>query len=339
MSTYENLRADIHRGVETIRFSETANVEAAKRVEYLNIVANKTGGLVFELDAIMSGGDENKGLIQDLFFLRKSMEQVYNKNNGPNANFPASYEILKRLTHDIQEIRKAREAQATTQVATEDVKVAPGGSASNGSAAVAPIATAISNTALNGIPQGLKFEKSKPRRKVIKSSEMVIDLSDDESPAKVGSKDDGEKMNVDDENPKAPKRAGSPAPVKRARVKRAKASEADPVLAQAVPISNTFNEASFLTASAANFFASGMDTEALVKRAEEVLTLPDPNLAKDPLAVKKRMYYIMVEVACIHEAIRSALAHRTNLINEGAHLVQVLDKLPADRTGLDNIVP
>ncbi|KAF7300154.1 Serine/threonine-protein phosphatase [Mycena kentingensis (nom. inval.)] len=96
MSTYENLRADIHRGVETIRFSETANVEATKRVEYLNIVANKTGGLVFELDAIMSGGDENKGLIQDLFFLRKSMEQVYNKNNRPNANFPASYEIDSR---------------------------------------------------------------------------------------------------------------------------------------------------------------------------------------------------------------------------------------------------
>ena len=60
----------------------------------------------------------------------------------------------------------------------------------------------------------------------------------------------------------------------------------------------------------------------------------------NPLVMRKRIYYIMVEMACIHEQIRSVLLRRAQLVSEGEAIKERLTSLSTpDVSGLDAMVP
>lgn len=55
--------------------------------------------------------------------------------------------------------------------------------------------------------------------------------------------------------------------------------------------------------------------------------------------MRKRMYYIMVELACIHEQFRSSLIRRSQLVDEGTSIGERLRELTDNAAGLDSMVP
>ena len=58
------------------------------------------------------------------------------------------------------------------------------------------------------------------------------------------------------------------------------------------------------------------------------------------LALRKRMYFIMVELATIHEQLRSTLVRRNQLIEEGEAISARLHSFPElPQEGLETLVP
>lgn len=90
----------------------------------------------------------------------------------------------------------------------------------------------------------------------------------------------------------------------------------------------------------AEFYAAGKTSRQLLDEANSVVEMSTDFLTNS-LAMRKRMYYIMVELACIHEQIRSSLVRRAQLMEEGEQVHDSLASLNGEGmgAGLDSIIP
>ncbi|KAF7358252.1 hypothetical protein MVEN_00874100 [Mycena venus] len=79
-----------------------------------------------------------------------------------------------------------------------------------------------------------------------------------------------------------------------------------------------FHKDSFLTAgkSTTEFYAMSAHVNSMVDEADSVASMPS-DFMDNHLAMRKRMYFIMVEMATIHEQLRSILTRRSQLVDEG----------------------
>ncbi|KAJ7451529.1 hypothetical protein B0H11DRAFT_1927842 [Mycena galericulata] len=103
--------------------------------------------------------------------------------------------------------------------------------------------------------------------------------------------------------------------------------------------SNPFNEEAFLTASAAEFYTTSASIPVLIDEVTSIAR-QDSDFLENRLAMSKRIYYINVELSCILEQFRSSLLRRTQLIEEGQFLTEIIQKLDgASSAGLDSMVP
>ncbi|KAJ6471049.1 hypothetical protein C8R45DRAFT_1104745 [Mycena sanguinolenta] len=173
---------------------------------------------------------------------------------------------------------------------------------------------------------------SKPRRAVTRKSATVIEYSDEEvvittapTPAPVP-----EEMAVDDEGPKLLLEAKTPRMADALKATTSKRAQVD---------SNPpFHENAFLTAATAEFYTAPANIQTLVDEAESVVGV-STDFEDNPLTMRKRIYYIMVEMAFVHEQICSSLLRRAQLVTEGKVIQERLRALPASTaTGLDAMV-
>lgn len=94
-----------------------------------------------------------------------------------------------------------------------------------------------------------------------------------------------------------------------------------------------------LSIATAEFYTAAANIQSLVDEADSVVGM-STDFEDNPLAMRKRIYYIMVEMACVHEQIRSSLLRRSQLVSEGEVIQERLRALPASTaTGLDAMVP
>ncbi|KAF8169327.1 hypothetical protein K438DRAFT_1774342 [Mycena galopus ATCC 62051] len=99
-----------------------------------------------------------------------------------------------------------------------------------------------------------------------------------------------------------------------------------------------FHEDSFLTSATTEFYNSA-NVQAVTDKASSIVEMSS-DFEENPLAMRKRMYFIMVEMAVIHEQLRSHLVRRSQLIGEGETLRERLTTFPISvATGVDSMVP
>ncbi|KAK7052799.1 hypothetical protein R3P38DRAFT_2763132 [Favolaschia claudopus] len=111
-------------------------------------------------------------------------------------------------------------------------------------------------------------------------------------------------------------RAHSPAPAKKGKGnKRARIDS--------VP----FHEDSFLTHATAEVYASA-PLQVRRRRGPASVVEMGTEFMRNHLALRKRMYFIMVELAVIHENLRSSLARREQLLDEGEKISARLREFP-----------
>lgn len=89
----------------------------------------------------------------------------------------------------------------------------------------------------------------------------------------------------------------------------------------------------------AEFYVNSPNIEPLISEVQSIAAA-DSDFNHNALAMRKRMYYIMVELACIHEQFRSSLIRRQQLTEEGLYMRERLQELPEILgSGLDTMVP
>lgn len=89
----------------------------------------------------------------------------------------------------------------------------------------------------------------------------------------------------------------------------------------------------------ADFYVNSPNIDPLVNEVTSIAE-SSSDLLNNPLALRKRMYYIMTELACIHEQFRSSLVRRQQLTEEGFYLREKLEEFPeVQANGLDSMVP
>lgn len=85
-----------------------------------------------------------------------------------------------------------------------------------------------------------------------------------------------------------------------------------------------------------------MNAPNIASLVEDVVGVTEmsTDFATNTLAMRKRVYYIMVELATIHEQCRSLLLRRAQLVEEGEFISDTLRSLPeTPGVGLDTMVP
>lgn len=88
----------------------------------------------------------------------------------------------------------------------------------------------------------------------------------------------------------------------------------------------------------AEFYVTGPHTATLMDEITSVQSM-STDFLNNSLAMRKRMYFIMVELAVIHEQFRSSLIRRQQLIEEGEFIGEKLRSHPDNATGVDALVP
>jgi hypothetical protein len=89
----------------------------------------------------------------------------------------------------------------------------------------------------------------------------------------------------------------------------------------------------------AEFYSAAANVQGVVNDAIGAASMPT-DFETNSLALRKRMYHIMVELAVIHEQLRSHLARRSQLVEEGEAIKDLLSNLPESAAlGVDSMVP
>ncbi|KAJ7062387.1 hypothetical protein C8F01DRAFT_1137379 [Mycena amicta] len=300
---YETVRADISHDVDSLRMLQKYN-PVEDQQKHLLSMAPKLARLLPLLELLFTVGPDS--FCETQFTIRSGFHAAFNPNKDASITLPDVYELPCKIAKYIQEERTRRAAD---------------GDATGPSNAPAEHAES---------PPISPLKKRIPRY----PSSAAAEHNDNPASSKGAEVTKGvDDMNVDDDGasntaqvPKG-KRAASPTPAKQRRSsKRARLDL------------SAFNEEAFNASPALELYASAPQIAELMQKAEELLVLPDPNLHKNPLAMRKRLYYIMVEVACIHESVRSTLTRRTQLIDEAAQLTELLAASPAVGSGLEVMV-
>ncbi|KAJ7613579.1 hypothetical protein FB45DRAFT_874523 [Roridomyces roridus] len=131
---------------------------------------------------------------------------------------------------------------------------------------------------------------------------------------------------------KASKRTAAEKPTGTARSKKATGKRAK------TDEFTEFHEDTFLTNATAEFYAGSANVDQLLSEVASIADT-DTDFLHNPLAMRKRMYYIMVELACIHEQFRSSLVRRQQLTEEGMYIRERLQELPELKSWRADLIP
>ncbi|KAJ7483088.1 hypothetical protein B0H11DRAFT_2417305 [Mycena galericulata] len=285
---------------------------------------------------------ENKAVSEGMFGGRDLYHSLVNPDNLPNAKFPSGYEVFRTFTRQVVEKRNADKGKAAI--------------------------TASASSSGKSTKTKTRSQTAKAKESVEDSeTESVIITNGPETPANELASDQASyaaafavvdqvlfgvsQMNVDDEP--APKKGLSDLKFKK-KTKEANRAETQPSAEPSANAtrskktgsskrprtdSNPFNEEAFLTASAAEFYTTSASIPVLIDEVTSIAR-QDSDFLENRLAMSKRIYYINVELSCILEQFRSSLLRRTQLIEEGQFLTEIIQKLDgASSAGLDSMVP
>ncbi|KAJ7602757.1 hypothetical protein FB45DRAFT_865771 [Roridomyces roridus] len=141
---------------------------------------------------------------------------------------------------------------------------------------------------------------------------------------------DAEPMVVDEDSSSKNAKRPSEKPANNNKGKKPTASSSKRPKTDRAP---EFHEDAFLTSAVAEFFAQGASAQQVL---DEVTSIVDrgSNFENDAFAMRKRMYSIMVEIACLHEQFRSLLIRRQQLTEEGLFIRERL-QIVGDVPGVD----
>ncbi|KAJ7162442.1 hypothetical protein C8R46DRAFT_1222555 [Mycena filopes] len=262
---------------------------------------------------------ENHTVAEGMFTGRNYYNSLVNPENLPKVTFPAGYDVFRTFTRQILDKRAADKDKALK------------------------VATATGSG---------KIKKTRSQTK----SKEAADDSDTESvtvltaPEATSNDAASDQMLVDEDAPAK----GSLASLKFKKTGKGKdtARTTTPVESTAPPTkpkkantkrartdSNPFNEEAFLTAAAADFYTNHASIPVLIDEIDSIAR-QDSDFLENQLAIRKRIYYINVELSCLLEQFRSGLHRRSQLIEEGQFLSETLQRLGnASSSGLDNMVP
>ncbi|KAJ7771191.1 hypothetical protein B0H14DRAFT_2632455 [Mycena olivaceomarginata] len=95
----------------------------------------------------------------------------------------------------------------------------------------------------------------------------------------------------------------------------------------------------FSSLPTAEFYSTAANVQGVVDDAIGAASMPT-DFKTNSLALRKRMYHIMVELAVIHEQLCSHLTRRSQLAEEGETIKDLLSNLPESAAlGVDSMVP
>ncbi|KAJ7301455.1 hypothetical protein DFH08DRAFT_978699 [Mycena albidolilacea] len=297
---FESVKADFLKAVETAHSLATYQAPLSAREKQLESV----GAAAVRIAPVMSLMlDESSPIFRETLFQVHSLyHHICNPNNVKSYSYPHGYSEVVRFTRLIQERREAVKKTAVASAATPAPVVAP--------VVVPP-----------------KADKEKEKSKRVTRSKKVsgtVEESEDE-------------MNVDDnssvkasQSTKSSKEGGraSSGSKKKDSNKRAR-----------VDSTTQFHEDTFLTATTTEFYSAAANVQGVVDDAIGAASMPT-DFETNSLALRKRMYHIMVELAVIHEKLRSHLARRSQLVEEGEAIKDLLSNLPESAAlGVDSMVP
>ncbi|KAJ7478747.1 hypothetical protein B0H11DRAFT_2234206 [Mycena galericulata] len=317
---FDNCKTAFFAALEMSQNLQKWGVPSDKRLEQLGELSAAASRLIpFTAQVLLP---ENKAVSEGMFGGRDLYHSLVNPDNLPNAKFPSGYEVFRTFTRQVVEKRNADKGKAAI--------------------------TASASSSGKSTKTKTRSQTAKAKESVEDSeTESVIITNGPETPANELASDQASyaaafavvdqvlfgvsQMNVDDEP--APKKGLSDLKFKK-KTKEANRAETQPSAEPSANAtrskktgsskrprtdSNPFNEEAFLTAS-----SHAKDSDFLENR----------------LAMSKRIYYINVELSCILEQFRSSLLRRTQLIEEGQFLTEIIQKLDgASSAGLDSMVP
>ncbi|KAJ7827270.1 hypothetical protein B0H14DRAFT_3721034 [Mycena olivaceomarginata] len=301
---FETVKADFLKAVETAHSLATYQAPLSAREKQLESVG--AAGLM----SLML--DESSPIFRETLFQARSLyHHICNPNNVKSYSYPHGYSEVVRFTRLIQERREAAKKTAVASAATP----AP---------VVAPVV----------IPPKADKEKEKSKR-VTRSKKVsgTVEESEDEVSIITGA----DEMNVDDDS--SVKASQSTKSSKEGGRASSGSKKKDSNKRARVDSTTQFHEDTFLTAATAEFYSAAANVQGVVDDAIGAASMPT-DFETNSLALRKRMYHIMVELAVIHEQLRSHLARRSQLVEEGEAIKDLLSNLPESAAlGVDSMVP
>ncbi|KAJ7472854.1 hypothetical protein B0H11DRAFT_2236733 [Mycena galericulata] len=320
-------------------------VPSDKRLEQLGELSAAASRLIpFTAQVLLP---DNKAVSEGMFGGRDLYHSLVNPDNLPNAKFPSGYEVFRTFTRQVVEKRNADKGKAAiTASASSSGKSTKTKTRSQTAKAKESVedseteSVIITNGPANELASDQVRTFNSPQASYAAAFAVVDQVLFGVS-----------QMNVDDEP--APKKGLSDLKFKK-KTKEANRAETQPSAEPSANAtrskktgsskrprtdSNPFNEEAFLTASAAEFYTTSASIPVLIDEVTSIAR-QDSDFLENRLAMSKRIYYINVELSCILEQFRSSLLRRTQLIEEGQFLTEIIQKLDgASSAGLDSMVP
>ncbi|KAJ7731950.1 hypothetical protein B0H14DRAFT_2639940 [Mycena olivaceomarginata] len=287
---FESVKADFLKAVETAHSLATYQAPLSAREKQLESVGAAAVHIVMSLML-----DESSPIFRETLFQARSLyHHICNPNNVKSYSYPHGYSEVVRFTRLIQERREAAKKTAVASAATP----AP---------VVAPVV----------IPPKADKEKEKSKRKV----SGTVEESEDEVSIITGA----DEMNVDDDS--SVKASQSTKSSKEGGRASSGSKKKDSNKRVRVDSTTQFHEDTFLTAvsslATAEFYSAAANVQGVVDNAIGAASMPT-DFETNSLALRKWMYHIMVELAVIHEQLRSHLARRSQLVEEGEAIKDLL---------------
>ncbi|KAJ7833243.1 hypothetical protein B0H14DRAFT_2591603 [Mycena olivaceomarginata] len=293
--------ADFLKAVETAHSLATYQAPLSAREKQLESV----GAAAVRIAPVMSLMlDESSPIFRETLFQARSLyHHICNPNNVKSYSYPHGYS-------EVRDGKRLRRLQLLRLLPPAPV--------------VAPVV----------IPPKADKEKEKSKR-VTRSKKVsgTVEESEDEVSIITGA----DEMNVDDDS--SVKASQSTKSSKEGGRASSGSKKKDSNKRARVDSTTQFHEDTFLTAATAEFYSAAANVQGVVDDAIGAASMPT-DFETNSLALRKRMYHIMVELAVIHEQLRSHLARRSQLVEEGEAIKDLLSNLPESAAlGVDSMVP
>ncbi|KAJ6563829.1 hypothetical protein B0H19DRAFT_1258362 [Mycena capillaripes] len=331
---YAVAKAEFQKAVDMGRQLVRLKVGSESRISQLSDITNSAHRLAPLQSYVLNEGEGP--LWQDCFTGRDYTNELLNPDKKANFSLPAGYEVLRNVTKLIQSNRAKNKAptpaapsksKKNTRSVTkkssahaddsgeDDVVITGDSSAPVGDEA--SVSLSIQLAILNSLPADVQMNvddgapESRPDQKATPGPPA--------NKARKTFKEGGRAPSPGPQKPNAPSASS-----KRPRLDG---------------INTPFHEDSFLTAAVAEFYVYSSNVEPLINETESITGM-STDFLHNSLAMRKRLYYIMVEMACIHEQCRSLLLRRNQLVDEGEFISNHLQSQPNNPgAGLDTMVP
>ncbi|KAF8144736.1 hypothetical protein K438DRAFT_1782605 [Mycena galopus ATCC 62051] len=317
---FDSVKADFLKELDTAQTLAKFQAPTEAHQKQMADISNCASRLSNLHSFILEDGREI--LREGIFTVRRLYHSLFNPDNVKSFSYPAGYEMVVHYTRLIHEDRAKKAPPPPPVIAAKG----PASKKTRSSSKKISRTVEESDDEVNVIV-GASTGQSQPAvsdelasacttvsdQFLLQFRKMVVDDDAKAAPGKA-SKDGG--------------RAMLPSFTKKTKGNKHARVDSNPQL----------HEDSFLTYATAEFYNSA-NIQAVTDEASSIVEMSS-DFEENPLAMRKRMYFIMVEMAVIHEQLRSHLVRRSQLIGEGETLRERLTTFTVSvATGVDSMVP